>query len=659
MITQLRNDVTASRKKRQEYLDGWQRNVNERRGKDADTASDEGRSMVPVDWTVTKTKAAQLFSQMPQVRLAAKHPSFSQAVPVFAKVVNDLLTKANVEAVMGEMVVDCINAAGIGACIVRYEALSEQVQVPALDTAALPPDAMAAVEIPKVSVERITDRRFICDRVSPGDLLWPKTFRLSDWNKAPWLGHSARERWAKAKRLLGLKDEDKEKVCGATFGSREDLNQSTPAREGADDMVEYDEVFYWRCLYHEDEKYYDAIQRVVFVAGLEEPIINEPWKGQQFDEENGGYIGSCLLPIRILTLHYISDEAIPPSDSAIIRPQVKELQESRNHMREQRKHSRPLRWFDLDRVDPSMTADLIKGTWAGMIPTIGPGDKAIGEVSRSAYPRENVEFDRMLQQDIQAAVGVGPNQGGTFATGEAKSASEAQIVQQSFQTEIGQQRAKVASCFVSIAEVFMGLWCLYGVVEPTGIGAAIGEDGAQKLETWDRKRINQKFIADIRADSTVRLDAQQMVAQITSVINIAAQSGFLNPKPLIAKIIELNGMDPTECMVDPQPKGPEPPKISYSFKADDFVNPMVTALILDSGLTPEKVQAAKIILAQLFDDPKPPQGGPQGPPPPAGPGPAGPEGPGPDMPIPEPDIPDKPFPQWESAPRINTRRAEG
>lgn len=718
VIEQLRSDIKLSRRKRDEFVNIWQLNVDARRGKGFDTAGDEGRSMVPVDWTITKSKAAQLFSQMPQVRLTPKHEAFAQAVPVFAKIVNDLMTAANTEAVVSEAVVDCINASGIGACVVRYEALTDMVPVAAVDTAIMPPppspeagaapstlapdatadptagpDATMTPEdasggsgappaapatLPMQSVQRTLDARFVVDRISPSDLLWPTRFRLSDWNKSPWLGHTQRAPWPHAKRLLNLRDEDKDKVVGASQNRNVTLaNKSATEAQTTEEIVEWDEVFYWRYLYDETAPSYDAIQRVVFVQGLDEPQVDEPWKGQEFDAQSGDYVGSCLLPIRVLTLHYISDEAIPPSDSAIIRPQIKELQEGREHMRQQRKHSRPLRWFNVDLVDPTMTHDLIAGTWQGMIPVQGTGDRAMGEIARSTYPAENMEFDRQLKNDIQEAVGVGPNQSASYASGE-RSASEAQIVQANFQTEIGQQRARVAAFFVSIAEVLAGLWCLYGKIEPTGIGASIGPDGEQRLQQWDRQRINQKFVFDVRADSTVRLDAQQLIQQLQSALNMTAQSGFINPKPVIAKIFELNGIDPAEVMVDPTPKGPEPPKIVYTFKGEDLQNPIVLAVINKTGQGPgpQDVQAAQQELQSLMQPPQPPgvpgavPGGVGAPPmPPAGPGPGpggqmalpmpGPSGPG-APPVPHnPEIPGEgTLPGWEASPRIITRRSE-
>lgn len=672
VIELLKTDVKLSKAKRDDLMPNWQLNVNERRGKDFDSDADENRSRVPMDWTLTKTKAAQLFSQMPQVRMIPKHQSFEASVPIAVKIVNDLLTEADVEAVMGECVVDCVNAAGIGVALVRYESLSETLTLPAVDPTAIamagmgqaaPPVEDPANPIPTQPTTRVTDRRFCVDRVSPGDFLWPVSFRLSNWNKAPWLGHTGRGTWAQVSRLFppdpttgqrGLTSDDKDKVVGAA-GRRQDQTLQvlqTDERKSEQEYVEYDEIFYWRHVYHEDEKYYDAIHHVVFVTGIDEPVIDKPWDGQQFDQQNGGYIGPCLLPIRVLTLNYISDEAIPPSDSAIIRPQVKELQESRQHMKDQRKHSRPLRGFNVDLVDAGIVGDLIKGTWQGMIPCIGNAERAIWEVARSAYPRENIEFDKILKQDIQEAVSVGPNQAGTFASGE-RSASEAKIVHQSFETEIAVQRARVTDFFVGITDVLFGLWARFGVVDPAQIGQEIGQDGQQRLASWDRAHINQKYIADVRADSTVRLDAQALVDQLTGILNVTAKSGFVNPKPLIKRIFEAAGVDPAEVLIDPKEKGPEPPKITYSFKGEDLSNPVVLAIIEKSGQgpTPVEIDAAKKLIVQMGTPPAPP-------PPPEVTG-QPPMNASPPEHVTNPELPPEPHPNWESASRINTRRSEG
>ncbi len=137
VLEQLKSDLKLSKAKRDDLIPNWQLNVNERRGKDFDADADENRSRVPMDWTLTRIKAAQLFSQMPQLRMIPKHQEFEASVPIAAKIVNDLLNEAAVEAVMGECVVDCVNAAGIGVALVRYEALTETLMLPIVDPTAI------------------------------------------------------------------------------------------------------------------------------------------------------------------------------------------------------------------------------------------------------------------------------------------------------------------------------------------------------------------------------------------------------------------------------------------------------------------------------------------------------------------------------------------
>jgi hypothetical protein len=229
----LRNDVKLAKAKRDDLMPNWQLNVNERRGKDFDADADENRSTVPMDWTLTKTKAAQLFSQMPQLRLISKSQAFEDSVPIAAKIINALLGRSGVEAVMSECVVDCVNAAGIGVAVVRYESLTETVTLPIVDPMAIsmagmaqgmPPVEDPANPIPTQPQTRTTDRRFCVDRVSPSDFLWPASFALSDWNKSPWLGHTGRGTWAQVSRLFppdpttgqrGLTTDDKDAVVGA------------------------------------------------------------------------------------------------------------------------------------------------------------------------------------------------------------------------------------------------------------------------------------------------------------------------------------------------------------------------------------------------------------------------------------------------------------
>lgn len=605
--------VAASRRRRDDRVQEWQQNVELRKGSIGRTADaynriavrSEGRISINQDWPLTKAKIAQLYSQTPEVRLTPRHDQFAPAVPVFGRILNDTIQDSSVGTAIEEVLADVVNASGIGGVLIACDKRTEPRDVPIVDPATLPPGMQAAimaseVQIPTETVDHVVDVQYPCARISPPDLLIPSDFTGSNYDQARWLGHDGRMTWSQAVLALHLDETVQEQVLGAdkrAGGTTHSLNTDEATFKDTE-VVNFTEVFYWRHYYHPEETSFKAIQRVVFVDGLDEPVINEPFVGQQ-RLESGGMVGVTKLPIRILTLTYISDENLPPSDSSIGRFQVDELEASRDAMVQQRKHSVPIRWGDTNRVSPNMRAKLDEGTYQGFIWTNGPGERAVGEVARAAFPAERFEFDRVIKSDLTEIWQVGTNQAGAFASGE-RSASEARIIQQNFATRVGQERDKVTKFFVGIAECLAGLLAIYGQFElPEDIGASVGPDGAARLATWDRTQIAGEFTYSVRVDSTVLLDAEQRIEQLQRFLNLTAESGYLNPKPVIEEMAELSGLDPAKVVIDPKPKPPEAVKISVS-KAEDLNNLLFVASLMATGQapSPEHIAAAKKLMQE-------------------------------------------------------------
>ena len=667
--------IEKCKTKRRQLLVEWTKNVDYRRGKQLDTESDSERIAIPTDWSQTKAKQAQLFSQVPQVQLSADNAVYKPAMPPFQKRLNDHIKKAKVGTSMDEVLPDCINAAGIGAVILSYEARTRNVEMPEIDLTTLPPEEaqlyqQGVKQMPMRTVPKVLDSRFLCERVSPEDLLWDVEFTGSDFDDSSWIGRNGRTTWAHGAALFNLTEDQKATVLGS--GERTSRDRLVPDAEHASadaETVNFSEIFYWDYRFNTEFTSYKAIHRLVFVDGLTEPVVNEPWTGQRFDPQTGAFVGANHFPIRVLTLTYVSNEPIPPSDSAIGRPQVDELMKSRSQMVQQRDHSRPVRWMDVNRIDPAIATSLMQGDWQQFIPTNGDGGRAIGEVARTAYPRENMDFDRTIKQDLSEAWQVGPNQMGTTAAGE-KSASEANIVQANFQTRIGYERSRCVAFFVGIAEVLAGLIVLFDPMEPP----TVSEGEMEGLQAWDRTRVNQEMVFSVRADSTVLLDSQQRLKRLENFLNMTGASQYVNPKPIIEEMAALSGIDPAEVIQDPNPKGPEPPQISFRFSgASDLMNPAALAMLLqmDLGPKPESLEAAFKLLQEILDKnpaaplvpqkpgdtlvakpdvvqnpavlPAPPE------PPPMEPPPMGPDG-GPAPPMQD----DRP--EWEMIDQINTRR---
>src|SRR5688572_12472821 len=68
----LRQKIEACKQYRRKLVQGWQANVDYRRGKPFASQTDEDRVAVNLDWSLTKQKQAALFSQVPAIRV--NHP---------------------------------------------------------------------------------------------------------------------------------------------------------------------------------------------------------------------------------------------------------------------------------------------------------------------------------------------------------------------------------------------------------------------------------------------------------------------------------------------------------------------------------------------------------------------------------------------------------
>lgn len=671
LYKEFRKRIDACKQYRRKLVANWVSNIDYRRGKPFASQTDEDRVVVNLDWSLTKSKHAALFSQVPQIHIN-HHPQTQTQGPwlrAFEQRINDSLIMAGIEAAMDEIMPDVINAAGIAAAVVSHEVITVEKEVPRQDLSLYPPDVSAQIlktqmmpDGSPLMMEKITvpsDRRYVVSRISPADLLWPINFTGSDFDNAPWTGYSGRTSWAEGKRLFKLKDEDKDSIMGGEGRTQFDklTHDIEKDKDTQDNEVNFDVIFYKDYYFNPEAKNYAKIKTMVFVTGKDQPVVDEDWNGQR-ELEDGSLIGALKTPVRILTLTYITDETIPPSDSAIGRPQVNEINKSRTQMILQRERSIPVRWFNVDRIDPTIQQNLMRGTWQGMIPVQGDGTRVIGEVSRASTPQENFNFDSIAKNDLNESWQIGPNQQGSFGTGR-QSASEANLVESNFQTRIGRERAKVAKFFVSIAEVLGGLISLFE--EPSSFGE--GFDPA----------VSKTLSYSILADSTVLLDSNQRLERLNKFIDMTGKSGFVAVEPIIKEMATLSGLDPNVVVRPPEPAPPVEPNISLRLTGvEDLINPLALAMLMKSGQAPEAklIEDAKKLISMVVAPPMPPPapmgpGGQVPPPPMTGmpPGLAAPIGPPtpPDGPLPQPAPPavGEANADWNLMPKVNARSNDG
>lgn len=604
--TRFRSAIQSCKNYKRKLIPQWSASVDMRRGKAFNSQSDEDRIAVPLDWSLTKAKQASLFSQVPQIRIDHSPESVAAGpwLEAFEQRLNDTLRTGGIEAAMEECLPDCINAAGIGAILVSHESLTEDVEVPSIDLSTLPPQIGAMImktgtmpdgsPIPTEIVPRIIDHRYTINRISPSDLLWPINFTGADFDRAPWVGRSGRVSWAEGVQKFKLTEDDRETVLGDERSYQDRLTHDTDKDKSPDDdQVGFDEIFFKEHQFDPEAKSYDTLHRMVFVNGKDDPIIDEPWEGQKEDPQTGALIGALRFPLRFFTLTYITDEAIPPSDSAIGRPMVNEINKGRTQMILQRERSLPIRAFDINRVDPSIQQSLMMGRWQAMIPVQGDATRVITEVSRSTMPPENFTFDRIAKMDANEAWQIGSNQQGDGSGIETK--AEANVVQSNFQTRVSQERGKVAKFVVSVAEVLGGLLCLFEPPE------SFGKD----FDPTICRTLNYSILAD----STVLLDSNQRLKRLVDFLNFSAKSGWVDVAPVLKEIASLSGLDPNVVIRPPEPKTPETPNISIRLTGvEDMMNPLALAMMINSGQAPsaDQINKAKELIQVTVTPPQNP-----------------------------------------------------
>ena len=598
---EFRQRVETCKFYRKKLVRNWRVSIDMRRGKALASQSDEDQIPYNLDWSLTKTKQAALFSQVPKVRVDHSPESIdpnSPWVATFERMLNDSLVTAGVETAMDEVMPDLINAAGIGVVLVSRETLTVDKNLPQQDLSMLPPDIHKQVlqtgmlngqPIPMTVVPQAVDARYTVRRISPADFLWPIDYTGSNFDFAPWVGNTGRLTWAEAKSRFKLKDADKPSVLGEEKTVEDRLSRDYERDHLADDgKVGYDQIFYREFQYDTDSPSFNAIHHLVFIHGKAEPVIDQAWDGQQIEQANGlpQIIGSQKYPLRTITLAYITDEDIPPSDSAVGRMFVNELNRGWTHIAKQRARTAPAIWFDVNRLDPAIQQALMRGIWQQAVPVQGDGSRIIGAIQQPPMGQENYEFDRLMQQSLENIW--------ALSSDEEDTKDEQGAVTASANTVRGRERAKVASFFCGIAEVLGSLMCLYE--DPSKFGQGFDPSFCTKLGY------------SVLADSTILLDANQRLLNLNNYMNTYAKTGWVNLQPVLREITQLIGLDPNVVVVAPQPQQPPMPNVSLRMTgAKDMMNPLMLAFMLKSGMgpTPDMIEMAKQLINDSVQMPQP------------------------------------------------------
>ena len=547
----------------------WDENVQAYLGQTLDSAPSSDTVVVPKEYSKVEQKSSLLFFQVPEVTLTAKQPGLEPAIPVFQAVLNDKLTnEINASALMAELLFDVLCPAGIAASKIGYEVEQDGmsvVQQPAMDPTGQPivdPMTGQPAMMP-VPVPNIVHEKYFWERIPVKSLLIPVDFHGSDFDKAPWLGFKFETDMALAARTYKVSKDLLKPSKNDSTRLQADLKHEDPAGEK---VCGY-EIWYRAALYHQDVANTELFYQLVWFDGMEQPAVMRPSPYQvvQNGKLTGGMRGN---PIHLLTLRYVSDQAVPPSDVFMSRALSEEMSKSRTQMIQQRDRARPINGYDPAQIPKDAVDKMVSGDYQEWIPIPGFGTQqaAAGPITQASFPRDNFSFADVIERDIEEVWSIGANQQG-LQSRRGQTATEASIQNSATQTRMKREQTRVAQWFVKGVEKLGSLIQMFA--DDPDYVEVVGPDGMRNLQTWDKTAIQGRFAYSAKPDSTLQLDAAFDKKNALDEYQFFRKDPLVNPQYLLQRTARRIGADPAQFVAPPPPPPPPPPPLP-SLKGDDL-----------------------------------------------------------------------------------------
>jgi hypothetical protein len=568
----------------------WTTNVERYVGKGkGDPLTPTGVTILPKDYAYTEQKKPLLFYQLPDVVLTAARPDVTpETAQLFQAVLNEMTgpNDLNALATVTEVLTDVLVASGIGIVKLGYESFidpqqpTREVQVgeqPAVDPAtgipiADPTTGQPFMQPVMAAVPNIIRERYFLERVSPLDFLYDVSYRGSDWGKCPWMGWRFRMPAHLAAREYGVNEDDLHDRTTDTPTTEQSLAPDRSKQRFSG--VEGTEIYYRAIDFDPEAGDPDLMRCLIFLDGIEKPVRHENSRTQQV-EEGRVVAGLRRSPIYPLTLRYVPDMPIPPSDCAMSRVIVDELSKGRNQMLEQRDRNVPMRGISLDKVTPDSREKLVHGEWQEIIgfENVAAGDQVMFGIPLSAYPQENFNFNSIGERDLQECWALSGHNLGTSEQ-SSRTATELSLRQQGTETRMASEQARVELWWVSIVEGLASLVQQYSDLPQ--YAKVVGQDGAAKIMEWTKAEIAGEFAFAIRPDSAKRVDQAAERKFRLDAMNLMMNIPGINQQELIAWAAPALGLDPAKVFQPPQKveEPPEPVSITYSLSSEDL-NPIL------------------------------------------------------------------------------------
>lgn len=607
---------------------------------------------VPLEFAYVELKKAQLAFQVPEVNLKPKRPEYANATRAFEGALNHELGESGADQLLDLVLTDVL-LCGIAAAKVGYYADIRSRPVPVMAPAVDPMTGQPGPEAPQIDPmtgePMMRDEPYIAhecyygDQIPPENLLFPPEFTGGDYDRAAYLGHRFQLDVRTAIQRYGL-----DPTFMPTATRPMETLSSAEQSEGRDTLTTKDvegvELFYLATVFDQtpddaaqdaptpfvipgvpfgspDRPHVGQYRRVVFLKGKSEPVVHEDSPYQYIDEVDGKLKGMKGNPIHVLTLRVLPGSPYPVSDVQAGRPASEEVSLGRSQMMNFRERVMPVLGIDRTRANPELQQKLLANAdvkIGAVIGVDGPPNEIVTPISVTQFPRDNFKFDEVARGDFELAWSMGARQAGQDVPGEPITAEEVRMSQGATDTRLAREQTRVLKWWTTYAEKFGALLQMFK--DEPSYAEITGDDGAKALQAWNRKggdgiaSIAGEFVFTARPDSALRLDAQADRQQKTQLYTQLGNDPNVNRVELLKAVLMAYSLDPEKVVVEQLPeKGPEPPKISWSFKGEDLqvidpktgqpntAFPLVISIAEQGGIKipPEAIQNAMLLAQQL------------------------------------------------------------
>lgn len=538
------------------------------------------------------TKQGQLFVRSPEVILTPQGPALDQvlvidasgmprpqtaeeAVPIRQAVINKYMGREFIDGVrlMDECSIDMMAWAGSAAVEIEYEACSRVIQRPVMQpdpnfvpqpqpdgvlglrpqmppqVPAMGPDGQPLTQpVPTIIYENVTATRFSPKKLLLDDLLHSPRIE----QQSRWIGRRFAMSARIAARKFGLDyDEVKTKTEADERHAKQNGDDATDAQK---DLVLGVRVWY-KAAHFTDEDHPQIINELVLLDKYRDrTIISRASLHQTLDNQGALTYNSLIgFPIKVGALRDFPDSPFALADSAFTNAVAKQLDICLQQAVKLRDAAIGKYFYDTDAIDDT-DLELMKNGGVGDYIALKAGsllqgaDKIFYTTAQVKASPDDYKLMTMLQGVMNQTLGISEVQAGSNPD-TVRSATEIQDVQANAAGRQEKERSRMIGFYLDIVNVVDCF--LFRYFTGQRWVTVVGEDGAKKLEKWNKKLGAGCYSYDIKPNSQFSIDASRDAQQELATYTAMAPDPLTNRAPILREIARTRGWDPARVVLDP------------------------------------------------------------------------------------------------------------